>query len=58
MRARCSAHVRTVPPIEASVAPVWRGRFEAQRAAFEHGLQLIDAMIALSQAPASTEGVG
>jgi hypothetical protein len=44
-----------VPPIEASVTPVWRHRFEAQRAAFEHGLQLIDAMIALSEALASPE---
>ena len=47
-----------VPSIEASGAPVWRRRFEAQRAAFEHGLQLIDAMIALPEALASTEGIG
>jgi hypothetical protein len=43
---------------EVSVAPVWRHRFEAQRAAFEHGLQLVDAAIALSQALRSAEGVG
>ena len=44
--------------IEAPVAPVWRGRFEAQRAAFEHGLQPVDAAIALSQALSLAEGVG
>jgi hypothetical protein len=44
--------------IEASIAPVWRHRFEALRAAFEHGLQLVDAAIALSQALSSAEGVG
>jgi hypothetical protein len=33
-------------------------RFEAHRAAFEHGLQSIDAAIALSQTLGSTEAVG
>ena len=41
---------KAVTSIQASVAPVWRHRFEAHRAAFEHGLQLIDAAIPLSQA--------
>ena len=44
--------------IEASVAPARRHRFEAHRAAFEHGLQPVDAMIALSEAIASAEGIG
>ena len=39
---------KAVASIEASVAPVWRHRFEAHRAAFEHGLQPVDAAIALS----------
>ena len=43
--------------IEASIAPAWRHRFEAQRAAFEHGLQLIDAAIPLSQTLGSAEAV-
>ena len=43
--------------IEASIAPAWRYRFEAQRAAFEHGLQLIDAAIPLSQTLGSAEAV-
>jgi hypothetical protein len=38
--------------IEASVAPLRRHRFEAQRTAFEHGLQPVDATIALSQGDA------
>ena len=46
-----------VASIEASVAPVWRHRFEAHRAAFEHGLQSVDAMIALSQTRGSAEAV-
>ena len=47
-----------VTSIEASGAPVRRRGFEAQRAAFEHVLQLVDAMIALLQAPAAAESVG
>ena len=46
-----------VASIEASVAPARRHRFEAQRAAFEHGLQPIDAAIALFQALGPTEAV-
>jgi hypothetical protein len=46
-----------VASIEASVAPVWRHRFQAHRAAFEHGLQPVDAAIALSQARGSAEAV-
>src|SRR4029077_19656246 len=40
------------------VAPVWRHRFEAHRAAFEHGLQPVDAAIALSQTLGPAEAVG
>ena len=47
-----------VASIEASVAPVWRHRFEAHRAAFEHGLQPVDAAIALSQTLCPAEAVG
>ena len=47
-----------VASIEASVAPVWRHRFEAHRAAFEHGLQPVDAAIALSQTLGPAEAVG
>ena len=47
-----------IASIEASVAPVWRHRFEAHRAAFEHRLQPVDAAIALSQALASAKGIG
>jgi len=46
-----------IASIEASIAPAWRHRFEAQRAAFEHGLQLIDAAIPLSQTLGSAEAV-
>jgi hypothetical protein len=46
-----------VASIEASVAPVWRHRFEAHRAAFEHGLQSVDASITFSQARGSAEAV-
>jgi hypothetical protein len=48
---------KAVASIEASVAPVWRHRFEAHRAAFEHGLQPVDAAIALSQTLGSAEAV-
>jgi hypothetical protein len=48
---------KAVTSIEASVAPVWRHRFEAHRAAFEHGLQPVDAVIALSQTLSPTEAV-
>src|SRR5271166_3473155 len=47
-----------VASIEASVAPVWRHRFEAHRAAFEHGLQSIDAAITLSQTLSAAEAIG
>ena len=47
-----------VASIQAAVAPVWRHRFEAHRAAFENGLQPVDAAIALSQTLGSTEAVG
>ena len=47
-----------VASIEASIAPVWRHRFEAHRAAFEHGLQPIDAAIALSQTLGPAEAAG
>jgi len=47
-----------VASIEASVAPVGRHRFEAHRAAFEHGLQPVDAAIALSQTLGPAEAVG
>ena len=46
-----------VASIEASVAPVWRHRFEAHRAAFEHGLQPVDAAIALSETISPAEAV-
>jgi hypothetical protein len=49
---------KEVAPIEASVAPVRRNWFEAHRAAFEHGLQPVDAAIALSQALGPAEAVG
>jgi hypothetical protein len=49
---------KAVGSIEASVAPVWRHRFEAHRAAFEHGLQPVDAAIALSQTLGPAEAVG
>ena len=49
---------KAVASIEASVAPVWRHRFEAHRAAFEHGLQPVDAAIALSQTLGPAEAVG
>ena len=48
---------KAVASIEASVAPAWRHRFEAHRAAFEHGLQPVDAAIALSQTLGSAEAV-
>ena len=48
---------KAVASIEASVAPVWRHRFEAHRAAFEHGLQPVDAAIALSQTLGPAEAV-
>ena len=57
IRARCKRSSEAVASIEASVAPVWRHRFEAHRAAFEHGLQPVDAAIALSQARGSAEAV-
>ena len=44
--------------IEASLAPAWRHRFESHRAAFEHGLQSVDATIALSQTLSPAEAVG
>jgi hypothetical protein len=44
--------------IEAPVAPAWRHRFEAHWAAFEHGLQPVDAAIALSQTLGPAEAVG
>jgi hypothetical protein len=47
-----------VASIEASVAPVWRHRFEAHRAALEHGLQPVNAAVALSQPLASAKGIG
>jgi hypothetical protein len=47
-----------VASIEAPVAPVWRRRFEAHRAAFEHRLQPIDAAIALSQTLGPAEAIG
>src|SRR6516225_3908113 len=47
-----------IASIDAPVAPVWRHRFDAQRAAFEYGLQPVDAAIALSQTLASAEAVG
>ena len=47
-----------VASIEASVAPVGRHRFEAHRAAFEHGLQPVDAAIALSQTLGPAEAIG
>ena len=53
-----AAPSEAVASIEASVAPVWRHRFEAHRAAFEHGLQSVDAAIALSQTLRSAEAVG
>ena len=53
LQRRCEA----VASIEASVAPVRRHRFEAHRAAFEHGLQLVDAAIALSQTLGPAEAV-
>ena len=46
-----------IASIEASVAPVWRHRFEAHRAAFEHGLKSVDAAIALSQTLGPAEAV-
>lgn len=49
---------KAVASIEASVAPVWRHRFEAHRAAFEHGLQPVDAAIARSQTLGPAEAVG
>ena len=49
---------KAVASIEAWVAPIWRHRFEAHRAAFEHGLQSIDAAIALSQTLGPAEAVG
>ena len=49
---------KAVASIEASVAPVWRHRFEAHRAAFEHRLQPVDAAIALSQTLGPAEAVG
>jgi hypothetical protein len=48
---------KAVASVEAAVAPVWRHRFEAHRAAFEHRLQPVDAAIALSQALGSAEAV-
>ena len=51
---RCS---KAVAPIQAPVSPVRRHRFEAHRAAFEHGLQSVDAPIALSQTLGSAEAV-
>jgi hypothetical protein len=48
---------KAVASIEASVAPVWRHRFEAHRAAFEHGLEPVDAAIALSQTLGPAEAV-
>ena len=48
----------TVASIEASVAPFWRHRFEAHRAAFEHGLQLVDSAIALFQTLGPAKAVG
>ena len=58
IRARCKRPCKAVASIEASVAPVRRHRFEAHRAAFEHGLQPVDAAIALSQTLGSAEAVG
>ena len=49
---------KAVASIEASVAPVWRHRFEAHRAAFEHSLQRVDAAIALSQTLGPAEAIG
>jgi hypothetical protein len=46
-----------VASIKAPVAPVWRHRFNAHWGAFEHGLQPVDAAIALLQARGSTEAV-
>src|SRR5271166_4018421 len=46
-----------VASIEASVAPVWRHRFEAHRAAFEHGLQPVDAAITLFETLGPAEAV-
>jgi hypothetical protein len=46
-----------VASVEASVAPVWRRRFQAHRAAFEHRLQPVDAAIALSQTLGPAEAV-
>ena len=43
--------------VEAPVAPAWRHRFEAQRTAFEHGLQSIDAAIPLPQSLSAAEAV-
>ena len=54
LQRRCKA----VASIEASIAPVRRHWFEAHRAAFEHGLQFIDAAIALSHTLPSAETVG
>src|SRR5271169_4331465 len=48
---------KAVASIEASVAPVWRHRFEAHRAAFEHRLQPVDAAIARSQTLGPAEAV-
>jgi hypothetical protein len=58
MRARCNAAVRQLRLSRTPVAPVWRHKFEAHRAAFEHGLQLVDAPIALSQTLDPAEAVG
>ena len=57
MRARCKRPGEAVAPIQAPVAPVRRHRFEAHRAAFEHRLQPIDAVIALPQTLGPAEAV-
>ena len=47
-----------VASIQAPVAPVWRHWLEPHRAAFEHGLQPVDAPITLSQTLGPTEAIG
>ena len=53
LQGRCEV----IASIEATVAPVRGHRFEAHRAAFEHGLQSIDAAIALSKTLGPAEAV-
>jgi hypothetical protein len=51
-------YCKVVASIQAPVAPVWRHWLEPHRAAFEHGLQPVDAPITLSQTLGPTEAIG